>query len=424
MNSKQQPHIKEFEKMQFKMPRLEETNRGIPLYIYTGSVQNVSRIDIIFSSGAYEESAPLVAQAAATALTEASTKKSFDTVSELFDFYGGWIRKTVSLHYTIFTLYSPNRTYKKLLSLFFEVITSPRFSKRDLERFKRQGRESLKVMQKKVESISSTIFKDKMFGNHPYGLTPKVEDYNNLHVDAIRQYAQERYVAEKCQVLFSGDISEEMINHLKDELQKIGTRPNITDSRCTINTTYPKEVVLEEVKNAMQSSVRIGALTINRSNENYMNLHILNSALGGYFGSRLNKNIREEKGYTYGINSWLIGLPDAAYFTISTHTAVHFTKPLIEEVKAEIDRIKSSPISEEELRTLKGYLLGDFARMFDNSFTLADNFIVLLTNDVPLTYFDERIDNINRATPEILLQTAQTYLPSFEDMLVVVAGGM
>ena len=155
-----------------------------------------------------------------------------------------------------------------------------------------------------------------------------------------------------------------------------------------------------------------------------MNLHILNSALGGYFGSRLNKNIREEKGYTYGINSWLIGLPDAAYFTISTHTAVHFTKPLIEEVKAEIDRIKSSPISEEELRTLKGYLLGDFARMFDNSFTLADNFIAILTNDVPLTYFDERIDNINRATPEILLQTAQTYLPSFEDMLVVVAGGM
>lgn len=422
MTLKARPLVKDFEQMTFKMPRLIETERGIPLYLYTGSVQDVSRVDLIFSSGTYHEPAPLVAQAAAEALVEASQKKSYDRVSELFDFYGGWVRKTVSLHYTIFTLYSPNRTYKKLLPLFFEVITTPRFSKRDLERFKRQGAESLKVAQKKVESISSTIFKQQMFGEHPYGVTPKVEDYEALQIEEVKQYARERYVAEKCKVLLSGDVNDEMLNLLVENIRKINSSDEIVSHLHSINIGSPQGMVVEDVKNALQSSVRIGARTINRNNDNYMNLHILNSALGGYFGSRLNKNIREEKGYTYGINSWLIGLPDAAYFTISTHTATHFTKPLIEEVRKEIEKIKSTPITNQEMHSLKGYLLGDFARMFDNSFTLADNFIAILTNGVPLNYYDTRIEYINNATPEVLLQTAQNYLPSFEDMLLVVAG--
>ena len=422
MRQNMRPPVKEFENLHFKMPRLVDAGRGIPLYIYTGSVQDVSRIDLIFQAGAYEQNAPLVAQAAAEAMTEASEKKSFGVVSELMDFYGGWLRKSVSLHYTIFTLYSPNRTYKKLLSLFFEVITTPRFSKKDLERFKTQGRESLKVNQKKVESISSTIFKTKMFGTHPYGVTPTVEDYDALCVDATREYASERFIADKCQVIFSGDVNEEMINQLVDNLQKLNNSSSVADKKYDITVTPPSGLVLEEVKNALQSSVRIGARTINRDNSNYMNLHILNSVLGGYFGSRLNKNIREDKGYTYGINSWLIGLPDAAYFTISSHTAIGFTKPLIDEVKNEIDKIKTTLIPTDELQTLKGFLLGDFARMFDNAFTLADNFIAVLTNDVPMNYYDIRMEHIKNATPELLLQTAQEYLPQFEDMTVVVAG--
>lgn len=418
------PQVKEFENLQFKMPRLVDAGRGIPLYVYDGSIQDVSRIDLIFQTGAYEQNAPLVAQAAAEALTEASEKKSFGVVSELMDFYGGWLRKSVSLHYTIFTLYSPNRTYKKLLTLFFELITSPRFSKKDLERFKRQGRESLKVNQKKVESISSTIFKSKMFGSHPYGVTPTVEDYDALCVEMTRGYASERFVAEKCQVILSGDVDEDMIALLVENLQRVNSSSNIKEIKHEIGVNPPQGLVVEEVKNALQSSVRIGARTINRGDENYMNFHILNSVLGGYFGSRLNKNIREEKGYTYGINSWLIGLPDAAYFTISSHTAIRFTKPLINEVEKEIDKIKTTLIPEDELQILKGFLLGDFARMFDNAFTLADNFIAVLTNDVPMNYYDVRIEHIKNATPEILLQTAQMYLPKFEDMTIVVAGGI
>lgn len=417
------PTVKEFEDFKFKLPCLIPTKQGIPLYVYECGGLNVCRVDIIFSAGTYQQCMPLVTEAATEAMTEASEKRSSATVSELFDFYGGFIQKGVSTHYTIFTLYSPNRTFYKLLPLFFEVMTSPRFSKRDLERFKQRGSESLKVAQKKVENISYRIFKEKLFGSHPYSVTPCVEDYNRLDIDLIRSYAKENFVTERCMVVMSGDVNEKMIDLLSQNILRI---PSGKSSNCQHKFLSPhmKGVVVKEIANVLQSSVRAGAFTINRNDENYLNLYIVNSALGGYFGSRFNKTIREEKGYTYGINSWLIGLPDAAYISISTHTALHFTKPLLQEVKNEIDRIKSSHISDVELQQLKGYMLGDFARMFDTCFTLADNFIALLTNNIGLDYFDKRIDAIKCITPEILLSTAQNYLPCYEDLCVVVAGGM
>ncbi|MBR4119480.1 MAG: insulinase family protein [Bacteroidales bacterium] len=417
------PAVKEFEDFKFKLPCLVSTERGIPLYVYESKGLNVCRVDIIFSAGTYQQSMPLETEAAAEAMTEASEKRSSAAISELFDFYGGFIQKGVSTHYTIFTLYAPNRTFPKLLPLFFEVITSPRFSKRDLDRFKQRGSESLKVAQKKVENISYKIFKEKMFGSHPYGVTPCVEDYDNLNTDSIRSYAKEYFVAERCSVVMSGDINDKMIELLSQNILRIPSG-TVQNKHYPVTSPHMKGVEVKEIANVMQSSVRIGAFTINRQDENYLNLYILNTAMGGYFGSRFNKTIREEKGYTYGINSWLIGLPDTAYLSISTHTAVHFTKPLLQEVKNEIDKIKSSPISDEELQQLRGYMLGDFARMFDTSFTLADNFIALLTNNIGFDYFDKRVEAIKSITPEILLTTAQNFLPCYDDMCIVVAGGI
>lgn len=417
------PTVKEFEDFKFKLPCLVSTKQGIPLYIYESKGLNVCRVDIIFSAGTYQQSMPLETEAAAEVMTEASEKRSSATVSELFDFYGGFIQKGVSTHYTIFTLYAPNRTFPKLLPLFFELITSPRFSKRDLDRFKQRGSESLKVAQKKVENISYRIFKDRMFGSHPYGVTPCVEDYSKLNTNSIRSYAKEFFVAERCSVVMSGDVNDNMIELLSQNILRIPSG-KVLNEHHQITTPQMKGVEVKEIANVMQSSVRIGAFTINRQDENYLNLYILNTALGGYFGSRFNKTIREEKGYTYGINSWLIGLPDAAYLSISTHTAVNFTKPLLLEVKNEIEKIKSSPISENELHQLRGYMLGDFARMFDTCFSLADNFIALLTNNIGFDYFDKRIEAIKSITPEILLTTAQNFLPCYDDMCIVVAGGM
>lgn len=424
MQPSQRPQLHELKETSFKMPQEIKSEHGIPLYVYEGKVSDVCRVDIIFFSGAYNQLSPLTAQVASETMVDASTKRSSREFSELIDFYGGWVKNLVSLHYTTFSLYSPNRSFKRLVSLFFEAITSPRFSKRDFNRYKRCGKESLKVVQKRVENISQRVFKESLFGKHPYGVYATPEDYDNLQIDAVRKYVSENMVAENCKVVFSGAIDEEMIKILNDQLYRIPSRKEFSPIKHQMESCDYRGLKFEEIKGALQSAVVIGARSINRDSENYIPLHILNCALGGYFGCRLNKNIREEKGYTYGINSWLIGLPDAAYLIIASQTATRFTKPLIEEVKKEIDEIKSSLIPTEELLSLKNFLVGDYARMFDTCFTLADYFITILTNRLDVNYYDTRLSVINSITPEKLLETAQNYLPSFEDMCISVAGKM
>ncbi|MBQ7819154.1 MAG: insulinase family protein [Bacteroidales bacterium] len=424
------PAIKDFDKLEFKMPYLINSEAGIPIYVYDGEKIEVCRVDIIFFSGSYNEKVTLTAQTTAELITEATLKKSSSVFTELIDFYGGWITKCCAKHFTTFTLYAPVRTYKKLLPLFFEAISSPRFSKRDLERYKRQLIEGMKVNKKKVDVISSEIFRKQLFGSHPYGVTPQPDDCNALNNEILKEFHNKWFYASNCNVVISGAVTDDMVNMLQKELLRIPQKEHIIPNKIAIDNNISETLFVKEVVNAMQSSVRIGARVINNDNADHYKLQIVNTALGGYFGSRLSKNIREEKGYTYGIYSGILALPDAAHFMILSQTGINFTKPLIKEVEKEIIRIKEEPIPNYELTSLKGYMLGSYARMFDTRFTLADAFISLLTSYKSLSgkeidfkdIFNKRINEIKSITANTILETAQKYLPDYTDMITVVAG--
>lgn len=425
-----QPAIKDFYNLEFKMPYLINSEAGIPIYVYDGEKIEVCRVDVIFFSGSYNEDVTLASQATAELITEATSKKSSSVFTELIDFYGGWITKCCAKHFTTFTLYAPVRSYKKLLPLFFEAITSPRFSKRDLDRYKRQIIEGMKVNKRKVDVISSEIFRKQLFGSHPYGVTPQPDDCKALNSDILKTFHNKWFYAANCNVIISGAVSDDMVNQLQKELLRIPQKEHITPDKIAIDNNITEKLFTKEVENAMQSSVRIGARVINNDNADHYKLQIVNTALGGYFGSRLSKNIREDKGYTYGIYSGILALPDAAHFMILSQTGINFTKHLIKEVEKEIIRIKEEPIPNDELTSIKGYMLGSYARMFDTRFTLVDAFISLLTSYISQSdkeidikdIFDKRIKEIKEVTADTLLETAQKYLPDYSDMITVVAG--
>lgn len=112
----------------------------------------------------------------------------------------------------------------------------------------------------------------------------------------------------------------------------------------------------------------MGLPVIGRENPDFFALKLLCTILGGYFGSRLMSNIREEKGYTYGISSSIAAMRYGSYLTISTQTGTEFTRPLIDEVFAEIDRLRNEPVPTDEFITVQNYLRGDMARTLDSPF--------------------------------------------------------
>ena len=204
---------------------------------------------------------------------------------------------------------------------------------------------------------------------------------------------------------------EEPFGELSDKPSQIACTP-VSDARKRI---------FAERAGAMQSAVRLGMLTIDRNHPDYLKLRVLVTLLGGYFGSRLMSNIREEKGYTYGISAGLFSYPGVSSLVISTETANEYVEPLIREVYREIDRLQNEPVREEELAMVRNYMSGDLCRSYESAFTLVDAWIFLQTSALPPTFFDETLRTIKAITAEDIQRLAQEYLCK-ENLKEVVSG--
>lgn len=185
-------------------------------------------------------------------------------------------------------------------------------------------------------------------------------------------------------------------------------------------TTSDKRLFIER-PDALQSAVRMGLVTISRHHPDFAKLRVLVTLLGGYFGSRLMSNIREDKGYTYGISAGLASYPDDSLLAISAETANEYVEPLVAEVYHEIDRLQHELVPLDELQMVKNYMMGDICRSYESAFSLSDAWIFLHTSHLPDTYFDEVQAAISGVTPEELRRLAQEYLCK-ENLKEVVSG--
>ena len=168
--------------------------------------------------------------------------------------------------------------------------------------------------------------------------------------------------------------------------------------------------VFIEFPDAFQSAVRIGGLSLDRRHPDYLKMRVVITLLGGYFGSRLMSNIREEKGYTYGIAASLMTYPDHGMLAISAETANEYVESLIGEVYHEIDRLQNELVPVGELKMLKNYMLGDMCRSYESAFSLADAWISLQVSGLSSSYFAEALNAVKNITPDEIRELAQKYI--------------
>ena len=155
--------------------------------------------------------------------------------------------------------------------------------------------------------------------------------------------------------------------------------------------------------------------------DEFFKLQILNTVFGGYFGSRLMSNIREDKGYTYGIGSAITSMEDAMFFFLSTEVGADVTNEALKEVYFELDRLRDELVSEEELVMVKNYMLGSMLKSSDGPFSMADKYKAVYFKGEDLSFYDRYISMVNNVTSEELLEVAKKYFDP-EEMLEVVVG--
>jgi len=393
-------------------PQVYKLDNGIPVYVIDHGKQDLVRLDFLFKAGYYFQSDPLVALACGRMMKEGTSRYSSKEIAEVIDHYGTYFESLIDSDVSCFCLYSLKKNLEKVLPVIKEIIIDPIFPEEELLIFTAKSKQQFIVNNQKVEYQAKVNFNSKIFGDeHPYGKKDELNDFNKLNREQLLSFYQTNYSSANCKIIVSGKSASDTLDLInsqfgRDEWNISGTSDH-NDPKQNPGEDK-KHFILKE--DALQSAIRIGKPLFNRQHPDYTALKVLMTILGGYFGSRLMANIREDKGYTYGIGAGLHSLINGGYMYISTETGVEYTSDTLKEIYYELEKIRTETISDDELGLVKNYMIGEMLHGFDGPFDLADKYRSVIDYGLDFKYFRKSIDDILNIEPHDLKKLAEQYL--------------
>ncbi len=423
LNRAQQPSIKTIQGIDFPKPEIIQLPNGSQLFIINQGEVDVCRLDIIFHAGSKFQNGKLIAQASASLLTEGTSQYSSRELSEYFDFWGSYIGCTADKDFAKVTVFALTKYLEQTLERLQIIIQDPSYPSNELSLWASRGKQNLIVeMEKTSTPARIELFKNLYGQNHPYGTFAQPADYDFVSSEALQNFHSHYFGSTESTIFLSGRISDDHIALVKKYLGETAWGLSKTQSVVIPPAqTSPGGYYIAKPK-ALQASIRIGREICPRTHPDYTDLSVLNTILGGYFGSRLMMNLREDKGYTYGIGSHIITFLDSTVLAISADVGANYTLQAIEEIWKEIDQLKSEPIPATELLRVRNHLMGEMLRSFNGPFATAESVMGLACyNNLDYSLHDELIHSIQRITPERIMDLAGQWLNK-EDMVVAVSG--
>ncbi|HWV28995.1 MAG TPA: pitrilysin family protein [Dyadobacter sp.] len=417
------PDFKIIQTVNLPEPQSYTLDNGIALHVINIGEQPVVRLECIFEAGNWYENETAASYFAVKMLTEGVEGMTSQEISEAFDRLGAFTDLTHTSDRVGIVVYCLSRFLPEVLPLVQKLIRSATFPEKEFQELKNITLQNLKVNREKTAYLSTTQFRTRLFGtSHPYGQSQTPEGIESLGIDAVRAH-YERFIRNgKFTAVLAGQVTDADVQHLNAALGQNSFDNEPDNISFDASETYQGDETIVERPESVQSSIRMGRVLFNRHHPDYFKMLVTNEILGGYFGSRLMKNIREEKGLTYGISSHLVTLRHEGYLMIGTDVKKEFTQQTIDEIKKEIHRLQTEPVGAEELQTVKSFMAGEFAGSLNTAFEVADRRKILLLDSLPANFFNQYIDRIHATTAEDVMAMANSYLRP-EDMVTVIAGG-
>ncbi|KYG76869.1 MULTISPECIES: M16 family metallopeptidase [Roseivirga] len=389
------------------LPEIEDYDlgQGGKLYLHRESNTNAFKVEILTKAGNISAKNAASVQLTLKMLAEGTKKRTGHQLSEQIDSLGSFLEISPSFDHSSVAIYGLKKHFKENLSLLSEMLYTPEFNQKSLKLLKEREINKLQMNLEKGSYLSSTNLRKTLFNGHPYGYILSIEDLESVSIDEIKALYQSSVLS--FDVYLSGDIpidAVQVIQHL------FGTNIQYTTRSGLEHFQAFGESICHRDKKFVQSSIKQGKRLFNRSHPDYLKFMVSNEILGGYFGSRLMKNIREEKGYTYGVYSSLYSLKHAGYFLISTDVKGENEKETLEEISREIYTLQDQLIQESELETVKNYMCGSFINSFSSPFAAITKFKTVNTQEVEFSFYEQYIDQVLNTTAQDVLGLACKYL--------------
>jgi predicted Zn-dependent peptidase len=417
-----QPEIHEIEK--FVLPSYERRSldNGIPIYILQSNEPDIFKLEIIFKAGRFYEAEKAVSKITAGLLKEGSLNFTSAEIARRIDFLGASVITGSGMDYAFIQAHFLGKYFNELIGMISEFTFHPVFDERELSKFKNRQTERLKVELSKNEVLAYRYLTEHIYGkDHPYGYSTDIQDYNSVTRQQIVDHYTKYYNSEQCTIFITGNLNDERYRVINDTFGLMRKSDfSYSDLNYTTNKPELGKFIYENDR-MFQSSIRLGKKIFNRHHSDYPALYLLNTILGGYFGARLSANIREDKGYTYGIYSALEMMEQDGYFLISTDVGNEYLELTLAEIYKELKILRDKKVPYKELKLVKNYIKGYMLSAINGNFNTLNLIKIIELAELRTDYFSKFIDKISSFTPANVLETANKYFTD-DDLTVVLVG--
>lgn len=414
------PESKQVDDIKFIEPLKQQLDNGIPVFTINAGQQELVRIEFIFENVNWDAAKPLQALAVNHLINNGTASLTAKEIAEKVDYYGAFLQTEYGADQSAIKLYSLNKHLPAVLPILLSILTDSIFPEEELGIFIQNQKQSLQVSLQKNDFLARRHFAHTLFGHTTYGSNIGPADYEAIKRVDLQNYFSAAYTAKNCTIVVAGKFEQREFDLLNTVFGRDfkGQEP-ATVNRFSFDSKKGAELLIEK-PDAIQSAIRMGMLSFTRNHPDFPGFQVLNCLLGGYFGSRLMANIREDKGYTYGIGSAVVSLKDAGYFFIATEVGTDVCQSALHEIEKEIDLLKTETIAEEELSLVRNYMLGSMLGSLENAFSHADKFKNVYFSGLDYEYYHRYIHTVKTITAQDLNQLANRYLNTDQFTKVVV----
>ena len=399
-------------KLRLKPYHKYNLDNGVPVYSIHAGEQEVMQVELVYYAGNSYEDKIQVAASTNFMLKNGTKKRTALQINEAFEYYGAYCNRACYSETAVVSLHTLSKHIKHLLPIMTDMVQNSIFPEDELEIFKKNSQQKLMVSLQKADFVANRMIDAYLFGeDHPYGKYSDVKDLKALNTQDLKAFYKKYYLKGKLAIFVSGNLPSDIEPLLNEAFGKLTVKP--ADYKVDIVKTNPakkKKHVIHNDKNAVQGAIRLAAPFPNRHHPDFKKSIVLNTIFGGYFGSRLMRNIREEKGYTYGIHSYLQNHIQQSAWMISTEAGIDVCKATIDEVYKEMKILRDKKIKEDELNLVRNYMVGGILGDLDGPFQIMAKWKNIILNDTDEKYFYDSVKAIKETTAEELQELARTYL--------------
>lgn len=387
--------------------------------------QPIVYISFVVKSGStYDGDLPGLASVTAELLTKGTKTRTATQIAEEIDFVGGSLNTGSTWDGINVNVLVLKKYLDVGMDILQDVVLNPTFPDEELERIRTQRLASIKQSKAEAGYLAGVRFSKELFASHPYAneINGNEESIQRIKRDDIVKFYQRHFIPNNSFIIFAGDITPEEAMPLVEKYFKVWEKGENPHKKFQdVSGVAQTKVIIVDKPGAVQSAIRIGHLGIDRKNKDYAKVYTLNTLLGGYFNSRINMNLRETHGYTYGAYSSFDSRIYPGPFIVSADVRNEVTDSSVVEIIKELKRIIEEPVSEDELKMAKDYIVGSFPLQIETPAQVAARVMAIEIYGLPKDFYDKFREEVKNVTTKDIQEVARKYLHP-DRLLIVVSG--